>query len=137
MREMLLLCMIAMFTTRAGLAATSMAAVQKIYVAAMGQTDEAARFRMLLGDKLSKGGFTVVDSAEQADAVLSGVLAVRVYDDDSSARATMELKSKEGERIWSVDFGPHFGWGSSDPVTRRAEDVANALRKLRDKSRKE
>lgn len=136
MRKALILCIIALFAACTAVAATSIAPMQKIYVASMGQSDEAERFRMLLGNELSKRGFTVVDSVERADAILSGVLTVRVHADDSVARATIVLKSKEGDLIWGRDMGPHFGWGSSEPVKRRAEDIAKELRKLLVKSRK-
>lgn len=53
-------------------------AVRKIHVGSMGETDEAERFRLLFEDELSRKGFTVVDVAEKADAVLTGVLSVRV-----------------------------------------------------------
>jgi len=103
--------------------------VQKIYVGPMGQSDEAERFRILLGNELSKVGFTVVDSDSKADAILSGILTVRVYAEESRARATVSLSNSDGVRLWSKDFEPRVHFGGRDTVKLRAEDVAKDLRK--------
>lgn len=110
--------------------------VQKIYVGEMGNSDEAARFRLLLDEKLSKKGFTVVDKEEKADAILIGALSVRVYDDGSVARATVQLKSPNGERLWGGNFTPRTTFKRKDTVELRAEDIANRLREDWKKSEK-
>ncbi|MDD5544930.1 MAG: hypothetical protein PHX83_17320 [Acidobacteriia bacterium] len=103
--------------------------VHKVYVGEMGTTDEAARFRMLLAQELSKKGFIVVDQAQNADAILTGILTVRVYADTSIARATVQLKSANGEILWAGDFQPKRTFKSvSDTVKFRAQNVADALR---------
>lgn len=101
--------------------------LKKIFVGEMGKTDEAERFRILLADALGTKGFTVVDKSEDADAVLSGILIVRTYDDKSSARATVAFKSKYGERFWSGDFEPKFVLFKRvpDTVKARAEEIAD------------
>ena len=107
----------------------SLTEVRKIYVGSMGQTDEAARFRILLQGELTKEGFAVVENQADADATLSGVLTVRVYSDESLARATLSLDSN-GANLWTADFEPHAHFGrTSDTVKLRAEDVAKKLRK--------
>jgi hypothetical protein len=117
--------------TAVGAQAQDLKNIQKIYVGEMGQSDEAARFRILLGDDLTKVGFAVVDSASKADATLSGIMTVRVYSDTSIARATVSLSNPEGVRIWGKDFEAHVGFhlGASDSVRFRAEDIAKSLRK--------
>ena len=109
----------------------SLASVKKIRIASMGQGDEAERFRLLLEDKLGKAGFaTTTEQSEPADAVLTGVLSLRVYSDTSIARATVILKTLDGTRLWGKDFEPHFKFGQhDDTVIVRAEDVAKALEK--------
>ncbi|HVG34533.1 MAG TPA: hypothetical protein VM911_15795 [Pyrinomonadaceae bacterium] len=105
--------------------------VQKIYVGDMGSADEADRFRMLLEEQLSKKGFTIVDSAERADAILSGALSVRVFDKKSEARAFVRLTTHGGESIWARDFGNKIFFNPfhrAEPVKRRAEDIAKRLR---------
>ncbi|HEX8136390.1 MAG TPA: hypothetical protein VF544_02260 [Pyrinomonadaceae bacterium] len=105
--------------------------VQKIYVGDMGGADEADRFRLLLEEQLSKRGFTVVEKAENADAILTGALSVRVFDDKSEARAFVRLMTPTGEHIWSKDFGNRWlvnPFSRQEPVKRRAEEVANRLR---------
>ena len=105
--------------------------VQKIYVGDMGTADEADRFRLLLEEQLSKRGFTVVERPESADAILSGALSVRVFDNKSEARAFVRLTTPGGERIWAKDFGSRLltnPFRRAEPVKRRAEDVANRLR---------
>ena len=105
--------------------------VQKIYVGDMGVADEADRFRLLLEEQLTKKGFRVVERAENADAILTGALSVRVFDDKSEARAFVRLTTSGGERIWARDFGSRLltnPFKRAEPVKRRAEEVANRLR---------
>lgn len=109
---------------------TSLATVQKIYGGSMGQSDEAARFRLLLVEELQKQHFDVVTEPKMADAELTGVLTVRVYADTSLARATVSLKTADGHDIWGHDFEPRHTFGrTNDTVRLRAEDIAKSLRK--------
>jgi hypothetical protein len=109
----------------------SLAAVKKIYVGAMGRSDEAERFRILLAGELGKVGFTTTEDPKTADAVLTGALSVRVYAEESRARVAAVLKTPDGLQLWERDFEPRsrFIPGTSDTVKLRAEDVAKALRK--------
>ena len=105
--------------------------VQKIYVGDMGSADEADRFRLLLEEQLSKRGFTIVNMPETADAILTGALSVRIFDNKSEARAFVRLSTQGGERIWARDFGSRLitnPFRRAEPVKRRAEDIANRLR---------
>jgi hypothetical protein len=105
--------------------------VRRIYVGDMGTADEADRFRLLLEDQLSKKGFVIVERPEIADAVLTGALSVRVFDDKSEARAFVRLTTPAGDRIWARDFGSRLlynPFNRREPVKRRAEEVANRLR---------
>jgi hypothetical protein len=105
--------------------------VQKIYVGDMGGADEADRFRLLLEEQLTKKGFTIVERADSADAILTGALSVRVFDDKSEARAFVRLTTPGGERIWAKDFGSRLltnPFKRAEPVKRRAEEVASRLR---------
>ena len=102
--------------------------IQKIHISEMGASDEADRFRFLLEEQLSKKGFTVVDKSENADAILTGALSVRVYDDASIARVYVQLKSSSGERLWGGNFGARRTLSRKESVQLRAEDVANRLR---------
>jgi hypothetical protein len=102
--------------------------VNKIFIGDMGTSDEAERFKMLLDDSLSKKGFTVVDKEEKADAVMTGVLSVRDHAKSSEARVTIFLKDKDGNKLWSMNFGSHRTWLRKDPVEARADDVASKLR---------
>ena len=108
-------------------------AVQKIYIGDMGTADEADRFRLLLEEQLLKRNFAVVLKPEEADAVLTGVLSVRTYDDKSEARATVRLVSPGGEVLWAKDFGhKRFTvnpFSLQEPTRRRAEEIAEALRR--------
>ena len=105
--------------------------VRKIYVGDMGGADEADRFRLLLEEQLTKKGFTVVERPESAEAILTGALSVRVFDDKSEARAFVRLTTPAGERVWARDFGSRLIFNPfhrAEPVKRRAEEVANRLR---------
>ena len=107
--------------------------VRKIYIGDMGDADEAERFRLLLEEQLLKRNFAVVLKEGDADAVLTGVLSVRTYDDKSEARATVRLVSPSGEVLWAKDFGhKRFTvnpFSLQEPARRRAEEVAEALRR--------
>jgi hypothetical protein len=112
--------------------------VHKIYVGDMGHADEAERFRFLVGEELSKKGFTVVERAEEADAILTGALSVRVGDDNTKARAFVKLQSQAGQRLWARDFGDRFftnPFDRKEPTKRRASEIAAELRKEWDRSK--
>lgn len=107
--------------------------VRKIHVGDMGTADEADRFRFLLEEQLRRRGFTVVSTAQEADAVLSGALSVRVMDQKSEARAFVKLEDAAGRRLWARDFG-HKKFlvnplSRQEPTKRRAEEVAKELRR--------
>ena len=105
--------------------------VSKVYVGEMGQSDEAARFRMLLEEELSKAKFGVVGKMEDADASLTGVLSLRIFADESVARATVVLKGSTGARLWGGDFEPRSALFKKieDVVRFRAQNIAGDLRK--------
>lgn len=119
--------------------ATHLREVHKIYIGDMGKADEAERFRFLVGDELSKKGFTIVERAEDADAVLTGALSVRVGDSSTEARAFVKLESQTGERLWARDFGHRAiilnPFDRKEPTKRRASEIASELRKEWDKSK--
>jgi hypothetical protein len=105
--------------------------VQKIYIGDMGNADEADRFRFLLEEQLLKRGFDVVLRPEDADALLTGALSVRTYDRKSEARVSVRLASRDGQVLWTRDFG-HKRFrinplSLQEPAKRRAEEVAEAL----------
>ncbi len=107
--------------------------VQKIYIGDMGDADEADRFRFLLEEQLLKQNFDVVLRPEDADAVLTGALSVRVYDRKSEARVSVRLASRDGQVFWARDFG-HKRFSINplslqEPTKRRAEEVAESLRR--------
>lgn len=105
-------------------------ALRKIHVGSMGETDESKRFRLLLEEELSNKGFTVVDGPEKAEAILTGVLSVRVHDKKTRARVYVKLTSPAGVRLWGRDFGSRITspFNRTEPVKLRAQDVANGLR---------
>jgi hypothetical protein len=113
--------------------------VRTIYVGDMGKADEAERFRFLLGQELEKKGFKVVERADDADAVLTGALSVRVGDDTTEARAFVKLESRAGERLWARDFGHRAvilnPFDRKEPTKRRAAEIADELRKAWDRSK--
>lgn len=105
--------------------------VNRIQVAGMGTGTDAERFRGLLADELRRVGFTVADAASNADALLSGEFSTELHGNQSFARVTVLLKSRDGKRtIWSGDFiSQHKGEGHEDVVKTLAETCAERLRK--------
>ena len=112
--------------------------VHSIYIGNMGDADEADRFRLLLEEQVARKGFTVVNSADKADAILTGALSVRVHRNSSTARAYVTLHTPKGQRIWGRDFGSKISnlFTLTEPVKLRAQDVANGLKQDWDKSAK-
>ena len=104
--------------------------VQKICVGSMGEADEADRFRLLLEEHLAKKGFTIVEREADADAILTGALAVRVQHSNSRARVYVKLNTPQGEKLWGRDFGSRITspFNRTEPVKLRAKDVADGLR---------
>ena len=137
------LCALAAFASgredRPRSAPSNLRDVHKIYVGDMGHADEAERFRFLVGEELTKKGFTVVNRAEEADATLSGALSVRVGDENTQARAFVKLESQTGQRLWAKDFGHRAillnPFDRKEPTKRRAAEIANELRKEWDRSK--
>ncbi|MDQ3818391.1 MAG: hypothetical protein M3362_12050 [Acidobacteriota bacterium] len=126
---------------------TSLHKVQKIYLEELGTTQEAARFHLLLEEKLTERGFTVVDKPEKADATLSGALSVSpagIYGGTSDIGVTVQLKTPSGERLWSGNFAGQTYLGviaslkrkDQDVVEYRAHDLAKKLRADWEKSAK-
>ena len=112
--------------------------VHNIYVGNMGDDDEAGRFRLLLEEQVARKGFVIVDSAEKADAILTGALSVRVHRNSSTARVYVALHTPKGQRLWGRDFGSKMTniFSLSEPVKLRAQDVASGLRNDWEKSAK-
>ena len=126
------------FSTTQDPSELSLHQVHKIYVGNMGDADEADRFRLLLEDQVARKGFAVVDTAEKADAILTGALSVRVHRNSSTARVYVTLHTPKGQTIWRRDFGSKMSniFTLTEPVKLRAQDVANGLKQDWDKSAK-
>ncbi len=122
--------------------------VQRIYIGDIGTSDEAKRFRLLVEDKLSQKGFTVVVTPDNADAILSGALSVSTvgfYGGVSDINVTARLISNSGERLWSINLPKPVTFKSvfrdtglriSEPVEYRADELARNLRANWEKSAK-
>jgi hypothetical protein len=117
--------------------AASLGRVKKIFVGDMGDDEEAERFRLLVEEALAAEGFTVVADAVVADAVLTGALSVRDYDKKSEARAFVRLVAPSGTRLWGRDFGHRRAvnpFSRKEPTRRRAEEIAEALHRDRERA---
>lgn len=106
---------------------------QKIYVAELGDGDGAARFRSLLERQLSKKGFTIADSQEKADAVLSGAVSVSGSDSNGTVNfERAEIKGKSGEQLWRGNFfwkyRNSFSFFRSGKVRSAVGDVATNIK---------
>jgi len=85
-----------------------------IYVDSLGDDSDAAAIRRGITDRLTKAGrFEVVESADKADAVLSGGGNLTTTRDPTTrgtrkrthfhAAATVQLKDKDQKLLWSKD----------------------------------
>ena len=120
--------------------------VQKIYVEDMGTSPEAARFRLLLEDRLSENGFMVVAKREEADAVLGGVIFVSrsgIYGGPADISIIARLISADGGRLWSTNMGgqiyilnPVSSLKFKEPLEYRAKELVKKLSHAREQSAK-
>jgi hypothetical protein len=104
--------------------------LRTIYVGQFGQSDDAARLRMLLAYNLQAEGFVITENADAADATLSGALTVQVFPTHTEAHATAILVDRAGQQVWKGNYGSSWHAGN-DAVKWRANDIAKALAKLR------
>ena len=131
-----LLLLLGPFISLAAEEKSGLAEIQKVHVGPFGQSDEAERFRLLLKEKLAKSGFQIAEHPEEADAILKGVLVLRVYPDGARAYVTAILSSKKGEQLWRIEKRPGSGW-KGDAAERRAGAVAGALKDAKQKAVKQ
>ena len=104
----------------------SLSEVHHMYVDSMGHDDEAARFRGLVKQELTRAGFTIEDNSAKADAILSGTISIRVLAGYSRAFSDVTLRASDGAALWQSAFRPRFWHGkqSGDDVKDRATDIA-------------
>lgn len=79
--------------------------VRRIYVAELGGSDEAERFRKELRRQLKRRHFSTAERAEGAEAVLTGKFSAA--GDDRSGKVSFEggeLKDAGGARLWHGSF---------------------------------
>ncbi len=79
--------------------------VRKIYVAELGQSDGAERFRRELRRQLTRKRFTPVARAEEAEAVLTGKFSFT--GDDRTGKLVFdpaELRDRGGALLWHSSF---------------------------------
>jgi hypothetical protein len=79
--------------------------VRRIYVAELGQSDEAERFRRELRGQLTRKRFTPVAGAEEAEAVLTGKFSFN--GDDHNGQLVFdpaELRDGSGALLWHGSF---------------------------------
>src|SRR5688572_26999733 len=114
MMKILLICLFAFTVSVQEKKVERLQDVQKIFIGSMGQSDEAERFRLLLEESLTKEKFIVVENEKDAEAILTGILTLRVYDKKSTARATVRLKNQASTLLWSGEFSPKISFSRKD-----------------------
>lgn len=79
--------------------------VRTIYVAGLGDSDEAERFRRELQRQLKRRRFTLASQAGEAEAVLTGKFSFTGSDRDGRiVFDPAELKDRTGGRLWHGNF---------------------------------
>ena len=101
-----------------------------LYVAELGGTDEAARFRRALAERLARK-FKVVQSEGEADAVLTA--AVKASGNSRSGEVHFEngvLKSSSGDVLWQGNFQYYYKKSFFGPsiINDSASGVAKNIR---------
>ena len=103
---------------------------QTVYVAEFGATDEAARFRRVLAERLSKR-FKIAETQDGADAVLTA--AVSAGGDSRGGEVRFEngvLKSRSGDVLWQGNFQYYYkkSYPSRGIINSSASNVAKNIR---------
>lgn len=101
-----------------------------VYVAELGGTDEAARFRRALSERLSRR-FKIAESEGEADAVLTA--AVSAKGDSRRGEVRFEnglLKSSSGDVLWQGNFQYYYkkSFFGSGIINSSASGVAKNIR---------
>ena len=79
--------------------------VRRIYVAGLGGSEEAERFRRELQRQLKRRRFTLAAQAEEAEGVLTGKFSLTGSDRDGKiVFDPAELKDRTGARLWHGNF---------------------------------
>jgi hypothetical protein len=79
--------------------------VRKIYVAELGQSDEAERFRRELMRQLTRKRFTLAARAEEAEGVLAGKFSFTGEDRNGKlVFDPAELRDRGGALLWQSSF---------------------------------
>ena len=108
--------------------------IRKIRIASLGSSADATRFRSLLQDALRATDFEVVNA--YADGTLTGAFSSEAHGDYASARATLQLKSRDGKQLlWSGDYSSqHKGSIPEDVIQTLANTCAKCLHRDWEKS---
>jgi hypothetical protein len=79
--------------------------VRRVYVAELGDSGEAGRFRRELQRQLQRRRFTLAARAEEAEGVLTGKFSLTGSDRDGKiVFDPAELKDRAGARLWHGSF---------------------------------
>ena len=101
-----------------------------VYVGEFGATDEAARFRRVLAERLSKR-FKIVEAQEEADAVLTA--AVSAKGDSRGGEVHFDngvFKTRGGDVLWQGNFQYYYkkSYPSRGIINSSASNVAKNIR---------
>jgi S1-C subfamily serine protease len=103
--------------------------VQKIAVASFGNSDAAGLVREKLINRLAASNkLSVVDDADAAEGVLTGVVGVDVY--GKADTAVLRLTTKDGRILWGAETSNRgVGSASSSIADKLAKDLLKAMSK--------
>jgi S1-C subfamily serine protease len=97
--------------------------IKTLAIASLGASDGAGLVREKLMNRLAMSGrITVVDEADKADAVLTGVVGVDIY--GRADTAAFRLTTKDGRILWA---GEHSARGLGSYSSKMADNIANGL----------
>ena len=141
MRSFLAVVLVSLGLSSATLAASSLQGdshdkpcrVRRIYVAELGGSDEAERFRRELQRQLKRRRFTLAAQADEAEGVLTGKFSFTGSDRDGKiVFDPAELKDRAGERLWHANFyftrRDRLSFLSGGNIKHAASQVAANLR---------
>jgi hypothetical protein len=98
--------------------------IHRILIADFNRSEFAEAFRTLLSEKLTKKGFIVVESAENADATLIGNVVVEDEQGGNEVKASAMLFGGPANELWEGKSSSKQKGSAQENLAATADDLA-------------
>ena len=133
---------IALIAIATGLAqyAPNLTNVQRVWVDKLGNNDDAEHFRSQLAGELGRQGFTALDQAEGADAIIKGTFSFRDFGARTGAAANLRILSPDDKEMWAIsvsdsksDRKESAQWVAQEVAKKMKEEKAGEIKRFKGK----